>query len=122
MGCLLVGMVVHRQFSTVEVSLTVSAPFSRYISRTEFFQEKVSVEEEKIVFSEMKFEEEKKVVVAKTAPKPSLKVEPKKREEVKISIYSLPFEDSFKVKPVYLHHEMNANLVALYKEFKFNPT
>ena len=120
MACLFVGTVVYRQMSTVEVTLPTSSPFTRYLSRTQYFQvqpEVAEFAEEKIVFSEMKFEEEKKPVVVARAK--TLKVEAKADEEVKISIYSLPFEDKFSVRPVYKDGELPTNLVSLYKGFTF---
>lgn len=122
-ACLLVGTVVHRQFTTFDVSLRVSSPFTRYLSRTEFFEEKLSHVEEKITFSTIRFEEEKPVLISrqKTVATKVVKApaEVVKTEEVKISIHALPFEETIQVDPVFLKTEMSANLVALYREFKF---
>lgn len=117
LACLLVGSVAYRVLPTTEVTIKVPTPYSRYLSRTQYFQNESTpvLEEEKIVFSEMKFEEEKKVI----AERPVQKII-QKTEEVKISVYALPFEDNFQVKPVYLEKEMNANLISLYREFRFN--
>lgn len=125
LSCLLVGTIVYRQFNTVEVSLPTSSPFTRYLSSTQYFQVKADVEvvEEKITFSEMKFEEEKKVVVAKAQPKAEKNketIKPIKTEEVQISVYTLPFDESIEVKPVYHGSELKGNLIALYKEFRFD--
>lgn len=120
---LVVGTVAVRVFAPEMTTIEFSTSYSKLLSQTEIKTiDAEPVVAPEIVFDDIKMPVEKKVAkVAKVAVvKPTVavvKVEEMKMEKVEKN--ELPFHEPVVLSKITLTNELDANLVALYHDFKF---